>query len=102
MTVNVTATWRMIRSVDPLLRLSEAGRAIVVSSSVAHKVKPYWGGYATSKAAIDMLTRVWAAENAKTTRALLKRIDAVSPLAQPLQAMLMCSGSSSRCGNTRL
>lgn len=65
MAVNVTGTWRLIRSVDPLLRTAEAGRAIIVSSSVAHKVKPYWGGYAASKAAIDMLARVWAAENAK-------------------------------------
>ena len=65
MAVNVTGTWRLIRSTDPLLRASEAGRAVIVSSSVAHKVKPYWGAYAASKAAIDMMARVWAAENAK-------------------------------------
>jgi 16S rRNA (cytidine1402-2'-O)-methyltransferase len=29
----------------------------------------------------------WAAENAKTTRAFLKRVDAIVPLAQPLQAV---------------
>ena len=65
MAINVTGTWRLIRAVDPLLRAAQAGRAVIVSSSVAHKVKPYWGAYAASKAAIDMLGRVWAAENAK-------------------------------------
>jgi len=75
MAVNVTGTWRLIRSVDPLLRSAEAGRAIVISSSVAHKVKSYWGGYAASKAAIDMLVRVWAAENAKGAL----RINLVNP-----------------------
>ena len=75
MAVNLTGTWRVIRTVDPLLRQAEAPRAIVVSSSVAHKVKPFWGGYAASKAAVDMLTRVWAAENEKSAL----RINLVDP-----------------------
>ena len=75
MAINVTGTWRLIRAVDPLLRAAEDGRAVVVSSSVAHKVKPYWGAYAASKAAIDMLARVWAAENAKGNL----RINLVNP-----------------------
>lgn len=75
MAVNVTGTWRLIRTVDPLLRAAESGRAVIVSSSVAHKVKPYWGAYAASKAAIDMLARVWAAENAKSAL----RINLVNP-----------------------
>lgn len=75
MAVNVTGTWRLIRAVDPLLRAADAGRAVIVSSSVAHSVKPYWGAYAASKAAIDMLARVWAAENAKGSL----RVNLVNP-----------------------
>ncbi|MHA6685272.1 SDR family NAD(P)-dependent oxidoreductase [Mesorhizobium sp. A556] len=62
MTVNVTSTWRLIRSVDPLLRLSDAGRAIVLSSNAAHSARAFWGPYAASKAAVETLTRSWAAE----------------------------------------
>jgi NAD(P)-dependent dehydrogenase (short-subunit alcohol dehydrogenase family) len=48
MTINVTATWRLIRSVDPLLQQSDAGRALILSSSAAHKCKPFWGPYSAS------------------------------------------------------
>ncbi len=64
--VNVTANWRLIRSLDPLLRASDAGRAIFVTSGAARRVLPYWGAYATSKAALDMLVGVYAAECAHT------------------------------------
>jgi len=60
--VNVTANWRLIRSLDPLLRLSEAGRALFVSSSVAREHVPFWGGYAMSKAALESLALTYAAE----------------------------------------
>ena len=43
MTINVTATWRLIRSVDPLLTRSEAGRAVILSSAAAHRCRPFWG-----------------------------------------------------------
>lgn len=62
MTLNVTSQWRLIRSVDPLLRKSDAGRAIVMSSAAAHSARAFWGPYAASKAAIETLTRSWAAE----------------------------------------
>jgi NAD(P)-dependent dehydrogenase (short-subunit alcohol dehydrogenase family) len=62
MDINVTANWRMIRSFDPLLRQSEAGRALFVSSAAAHRHTPFWGGYATSKAALEMLAFTYAAE----------------------------------------
>ncbi len=62
MTVNVTATWRLIRSVDPLLKLSEAGRAIVLSSGAAHSGRAFWAPYAASKAAVEALARSWADE----------------------------------------
>ncbi|TAJ39439.1 MAG: SDR family NAD(P)-dependent oxidoreductase [Reyranella sp.] len=66
MAVNVTANWRLIRSMDPLLRASDAGRAIFVTSGVARRVVPYWSAYAASKAALDMLVGVYAAEVAHT------------------------------------
>jgi NAD(P)-dependent dehydrogenase (short-subunit alcohol dehydrogenase family) len=67
MQVNVTATWRLIRSVDPLLRLSDAGRAILMSSSVAHSCKPFWAPYSASKAAVEALGRTWANETKNAT-----------------------------------
>jgi NAD(P)-dependent dehydrogenase (short-subunit alcohol dehydrogenase family) len=66
MAVNVTANWRLIRSLDPLLRASDAGRAIFVTSGVSRRVVPYWGAYAASKAALDMLAGIYAAECAHT------------------------------------
>jgi NAD(P)-dependent dehydrogenase (short-subunit alcohol dehydrogenase family) len=64
--VNVTANWRLIRSLDPLLRVAEAGRVVFVTSGSGHRADAYWGPYATSKAALDMLARTYAAETAKT------------------------------------
>ena len=66
MAVNVTANWRLIRSLDPLLRRSDAGRAIFVTSGISRKVVPYWSAYAASKAALDMLIGTYAAEVAHT------------------------------------
>lgn len=66
MAVNVTANWRLIRSLDPLLRASDAGRAVFVSSGAAHKGTAYWGVYAVSKAALEMLARTYAAETVST------------------------------------
>lgn len=63
---NITANWRLIRSFEPLLKRSDAGRAIFVTSGAAHKNKPYWGGYAMSKAALEALVKTWAAECANT------------------------------------
>ena len=60
--VNVTANWRLIRSLDPLLRASDAGRALFVSSGAARKHTPYWGGYGMSKAALESLALTYAAE----------------------------------------
>ena len=65
MAVNVTANWRLIRSMDPLLRASDAGRAIFVTSGVASGVFPYWGAYAASKAALEMTVRTYAGETRK-------------------------------------
>ena len=67
--VNVTANYRLIRAMDPLLRQSEAGRAVFVTSGAAHRadVRPYWGLYSATKAALDALARSYAAETANTS-----------------------------------
>ena len=66
MAVNVTANWRLIRSLDPLLRASDAGRAMFVTSGVAKGGFAYWGGYAISKAALECMVTTYAAELGKT------------------------------------
>ncbi|WP_407519238.1 SDR family NAD(P)-dependent oxidoreductase [Methylobacterium oryzisoli] len=66
MDINLTANWRLIRSLDPLLRRSEAGRAVFVSSGAASSCRAYWGPYAVSKAALEALVRTYAAETATT------------------------------------
>ena len=65
--VNLTANWRLIRSFDPLLRAADAGRAIFVTSGVARSAIAYWGAYGVSKAALEMLVKIYAAEVAKTS-----------------------------------
>lgn len=75
MTINVTSTWRLIRSVDPLLRLSDAGRAIILSSGLAHSARAFWAPYAASKAAVETLARSWAHE----TQSLPLRVNSVDP-----------------------
>lgn len=66
MAVNATANWRLIRSLDPLLRQSDAGRALFVTSGITKVYLPYWGAYAASKAALEALVRTYAAELAHT------------------------------------
>lgn len=60
--INVTANWRLIRSLDPLLKQSDAGRVLFMSSTVARKPRAFWGGYAMSKAALESLALTYAAE----------------------------------------
>jgi NAD(P)-dependent dehydrogenase (short-subunit alcohol dehydrogenase family) len=64
--LNLTANWRLVRAMDPLLRAAPAGRAIFVTSAVARGVFPYWGPYAVSKAGIEMLVKLYAGEITKT------------------------------------
>jgi len=67
--VNLTANWRLIRALDPLLRASPSGRVALVSSGIGHRAdfRAYWGPYAASKAALDALVRTYAAETANTS-----------------------------------
>ena len=62
MELNVTANWRLIRALDPALRASPAGRAIFTTCSAGHEPVAYWNAYAVSKAALEMMVRVWEAE----------------------------------------
>jgi NAD(P)-dependent dehydrogenase (short-subunit alcohol dehydrogenase family) len=64
--INVTANFRLLRSMDLLLRQADAGRAVFVSSSSAHSAKPYWGLYAASKAALEAMVKSYAGEMATT------------------------------------
>jgi NAD(P)-dependent dehydrogenase (short-subunit alcohol dehydrogenase family) len=62
MAVNVTANWRLIRTLDPLLRRSDSGRVIFVTSGVARSARAYWAPYSVSKAALECLAKTYAAE----------------------------------------
>jgi len=64
--LNLTANWRLIRSLDPLLRASKSGRAIFVTDALARTPKAFWGAYAASKAALEALVRVYADEIERT------------------------------------
>ena len=66
MAVNVTANFRLIRSLDPLLRASDAGRAVFITSGLAYKCFAYWGSYSISKAALEAMVKTYAAENEQT------------------------------------
>jgi NAD(P)-dependent dehydrogenase (short-subunit alcohol dehydrogenase family) len=66
MAVNVTANWHLIRAMDPLLKRSDAGRAVFISSGVATTARAYWAPYSVSKAALDVLARTYAAETSST------------------------------------
>jgi NAD(P)-dependent dehydrogenase (short-subunit alcohol dehydrogenase family) len=66
MAVNVTANFHLIRIMDPLLRASDAGRAVFVTSGAGSNVRAYWGPYAVSKAALNALVCTYAAETVTT------------------------------------
>lgn len=66
MATNVTANFRLLRSMDSLLRESEAGRVVFVTSSVAQSHRAYWGAYAASKAALEAMSNIYAEEVAIT------------------------------------
>jgi NAD(P)-dependent dehydrogenase (short-subunit alcohol dehydrogenase family) len=74
MDLNLTANWRLIRAMDPLLRAAPAGRAIFVTTGVARRASAYWGPYAVSKAGLEMLVKIYAGEIA-TTRVRANLID---------------------------
>lgn len=73
--VNLTSAWRMTRSFDPLLRASDSGRAIYVTSSVGHNPRAFWSAYAVSKAGLEMMAKTYAEETLKTNI----RVNIVNP-----------------------
>jgi NAD(P)-dependent dehydrogenase (short-subunit alcohol dehydrogenase family) len=64
--LNLTANWRLIRAMDPLLRAAEHGRGIFVTSELARQAPPYYGAYAVSKAGLETLVKIYAGELART------------------------------------
>jgi NAD(P)-dependent dehydrogenase (short-subunit alcohol dehydrogenase family) len=66
LSVNVSANFQLIRCMEPILKNSEAGRAVFITSGAANKASAYLGPYAASKAALEALARVWANETAST------------------------------------
>jgi len=64
--VNLTANWRLLRCMDALLKRAGAGRAVFMTSGVAHKARAYWGPYAASKAGLEALMCSYASECANT------------------------------------
>jgi NAD(P)-dependent dehydrogenase (short-subunit alcohol dehydrogenase family) len=73
--VNLNANWRLIRTCDPLLRNSDAGRAIFVTSGAADAQRAYWGAYAVSKAALEALAKTYAHEVENTN----VRVNLINP-----------------------
>jgi NAD(P)-dependent dehydrogenase (short-subunit alcohol dehydrogenase family) len=73
--INLTANWRLIRTLDPLLKLSDAGRAVFLTSGAALAKQAYWGPYAVSKAGLEALVKTYALEVASTN----VRANLVSP-----------------------
>lgn len=73
--VNMTAAWRLIRTCDPPLRASDAGRAVFVTSGRVLRPKAYWGMYGATKAGMEHLVQAWAQEVAKTAL----RVNLVDP-----------------------
>jgi NAD(P)-dependent dehydrogenase (short-subunit alcohol dehydrogenase family) len=70
--VNLTASYRLIRSMEPLLRKSERPRAIFLTSGRAIRPKAFWGPYGVTKAGLEHLVRTWADELEQTkVRAVL-------------------------------
>ncbi len=66
MDVNVTANWHLMAGLECLLRNSKTPRSIFVTSGVSQMANPFWGPYAASKAALEVLVKTYAAEMEKT------------------------------------
>ncbi len=86
MAVNVTANWWLIRTMDALLKRSDAGRAVFITSGLSWLGRAYTGPYAAAKAALNMLVQTYAAESANTS----VKVNAFSP--GPTRTRMYASG----------
>lgn len=86
LTVNITANWQLIRTMDPLLKAAPAGRAVFISSALSWLGRAYTGPYAASKAALNALVQVYAAETATTN----VKVNAFNP--GPTRTRMYASG----------
>lgn len=86
MAVNLTANWQLIRTMDPLLKAAPAGRAVFISSALSWLGRAYTGPYAASKAALNALVQVYAAETATTN----VKVNAFTP--GPTRTRMYASG----------
>lgn len=76
MTTNLSANFRLIKTLDPLLRASDAGRAMFVTTGAGVvEGRAYWGTYSISKAALESMVRVYAAETKETNL----RVNLINP-----------------------
>ena len=75
MDLTVTANYRLIRSLDPLLRESEAGRVVFITSGKSYKCLPFWSSYSVPRAALEAMMRIYALEMEPTR----VRVNAYSP-----------------------
>jgi NAD(P)-dependent dehydrogenase (short-subunit alcohol dehydrogenase family) len=73
--LDLTANWRLIRAMDPLLRRAPAGRAIFVTSRLGRDALPYYGPYAVAKAGLETLVRIYAGEIAARTNIRANLVD---------------------------
>lgn len=85
--INLTANWRLLRTLHPLLKLSDAGRVVLVTSGAAHRCRAYWGPYSVSKAAIEALGKTYAAE-VESTNVRLNLLNP-GPVATAMRAKAM-------------
>ncbi|MFP4313031.1 MAG: SDR family NAD(P)-dependent oxidoreductase [Alphaproteobacteria bacterium] len=75
MAVNFHANIRLIRTLDPLLHKSEAGRVLFTTTDLADQCPAYWGPYSTSKAALNAFMHTYAAETQEGNL----RVNAIHP-----------------------
>ena len=88
MGVNVTANWHLIRALGPLLKRSDAGRAVFITSGIVASARAYWAPYSVSKAALDALARTYAAETATTSQVRVMLVNP-GPLRTRMRAAAM-------------
>lgn len=65
--INLTANWRLIAALDPLLRAGEAGRAVFMTTGATYQPRAYWGPYSVTKLALEQLVLTYADEVSKTS-----------------------------------